>query len=205
MSASLLGRLGREGMGLKAGVTEPPPIPTPPPLPPVQPHSPPCPHTLTSWQKCPMPRILKEPAGCTFSHLRKTVVPATWDSAQLSSRGVTTWKCPPLALSTRGFSIPATAWPAWGRHRATAQAAPVRAPPNQAGRGGGMGEWRRPRLGSLSPIWLPACETSGKNLLLSEPQFPHLGKNLWTRGLSFCNCGCPQHWGRKTGPIRSDE
>lgn len=44
---------------------------------------------LTSWQKCPMPRILKEPLGCTFSHLRKTVVPATWDSAQLCSRGLT--------------------------------------------------------------------------------------------------------------------
>lgn len=74
-----------------------------------------CQHTLTSWQKCPMPRILKEPVGCTFSHLRKTVVPATWDSAQLSSRGVIMWKCSLLACFAREHSIPTTTWRACRR------------------------------------------------------------------------------------------
>lgn len=141
MSASLLGRLGREGMGLRANPSRDPRAPSHSnsPTPPSGATSPlpSCPHTLTSWQKCPMPRILKEPAGCTFSHLRKTVVPATWDSAQLSSRGVTVWKCLPSAHSAGELSIPQQpGGPV--ETRATAQAAPVRGPltrPGEEGRG----------------------------------------------------------------------
>ena len=47
----------------------------------------------TCWQRCPMPRILKEPEGCEFSIFRYTVVPACLDMLMLSSSGVLTWKC----------------------------------------------------------------------------------------------------------------
>ena len=83
------------------------------PSPALQPHS--SPLALTSWHKCPIPRILKDPVGCTFSYLRKTGMPATWDSAQLSSRGVTMWKGSPLAHSSRGLFISATTWRACRR------------------------------------------------------------------------------------------
>lgn len=151
--------------------------------------SPPCPHTLTSWQKCPMPRILKEPVGCMFSHLRRTVVPATWDSAQLSSSGVTVWKCSGIARSAREPCIPAATQRACGRTR-------VSQPRQPQDRGGSGAE--APQPGSLGPSRLPACETPGKCLLLSGPQFPHVNKAEWTRGPSFCNCVCPQCWGWRT-------
>lgn len=47
----------------------------------------------TCWQRCPMPRILKEPEGCEFSIFRNTVVPTCLDMLMLSSSGVLTWKC----------------------------------------------------------------------------------------------------------------
>lgn len=60
-----------------------------------------------------------------------------------------------------------------------------------------MGEWRRPWLVLLTPSGCQPVRLqarTGSSLGL----FPDLGKNLWTRGLSFCNQGCPQHWRHKT-------
>lgn len=53
--------------------------------------------TLTAWHWCPMPRILKDPEGWTFSSFMKTLMPTTLERGRLSRTGETTWKgfCPP--------------------------------------------------------------------------------------------------------------
>lgn len=55
----------------------------------------------TVLQRCPMPRILKEPEGWELSIFRYTLVPATLDKAMLSRSGVFTWRGSWAAMAGR--------------------------------------------------------------------------------------------------------
>lgn len=55
----------------------------------------------TVLQRCPMPRILKEPEGWELSIFRYTLVPATLDRAMLSRSGVFTWRGSWAAMAGR--------------------------------------------------------------------------------------------------------
>lgn len=89
--------------------------------------------------------ILKEPVGCTFSYLRKTGMPPPGASAQLSSRGVTTWKGSPCTL--QGALHLATTWRAWAGGRSRHSPGGFRVPRT----GTGEGEGEAPGLAPFIP------------------------------------------------------